>query len=170
MATFVILVTSVSPATVVTFVHLLTFVHLFTFVRRGRWLVEFGGVLHSQARHGSALPNFTRTNIYDKYSGWMKISTHLDHVSHRKTAYGTNWSNGWTYRVHIKNTRRDWISPRDEFRTTSSAERLAPLRAEREQIQLFWNTFKVFEHLQSFWNNFEVVKVSHLKARSEILT
>ena len=40
-----------------------------------------------------------RTSIYDKYSGSMKITTHLDRISHCKTASGTNWSNGWTYRV-----------------------------------------------------------------------
>ena len=27
-----------------------------------------------------------RTSIYDKYSGSTKISTHLDHISHYKTA------------------------------------------------------------------------------------
>ena len=31
--------------------------------------------------------------IYDRYSGSMKITTHLDHISHCKTS----WSNGWTY-------------------------------------------------------------------------
>jgi len=43
--------------------------------------------------------NFIQTIIYEKYSGPMKITTHLDHISHCKTASGTNWSNKWTYRV-----------------------------------------------------------------------
>ena len=29
----------------------------------------------------------------------MKITTHLDYISHCKTASGTNWSCRWTYRV-----------------------------------------------------------------------
>ena len=29
----------------------------------------------------------------------MKITTHLDHIGHCKTASGTNWSNRWTYRA-----------------------------------------------------------------------
>ena len=33
--------------------------------------------------------NLIRTSIYDKYSGSMKITTHLYHVSHCKTASGT---------------------------------------------------------------------------------
>ena len=39
----------------------------------------------------------------------MQINTHLNHTSHYKTASGTNWSNRWTYRVHIRSTRRDSI-------------------------------------------------------------
>jgi hypothetical protein len=53
------------------------------------------------------LTDITRTSICDKYSGFMKITTHLDHISHCKTASGTNWSTGWTYRVFIMNTRSD---------------------------------------------------------------
>ena len=51
-------------------------------------------------------PNLIRTSIEDKYSGSMKLTAHLD-ISPCKTASGTNWSNGWTYRVFIINTRRD---------------------------------------------------------------
>ena len=39
----------------------------------------------------------------------MKMTTHLDYISHCKTASGTNWSSRWTYRVFMKNTRRDEI-------------------------------------------------------------
>ena len=39
-----------------------------------------------------------------------KSTTHLDHTSHCKTTTGTNWSNRWTNRVFIINTRRDSIS------------------------------------------------------------
>ena len=46
-----------------------------------------------------------RTSIYDNYSGAMKITTHLNHISHCKSAAGTNWSNRWTYCVCIMNTR-----------------------------------------------------------------
>jgi hypothetical protein len=47
------------------------------------------------------------TVIHDKHSGSMKINTHLDHISHRKTKFGTNSSDRWTYRVFIINTRHD---------------------------------------------------------------
>ena len=47
-----------------------------------------------------------------KYSGSMKITTHLDHNSHCQTASGTNWSNIWTYRVFIMNTRRRMVCRR----------------------------------------------------------
>ena len=50
-----------------------------------------------------------RTIIYDKYSGSTKITTHLDHISHRKMTSGINWSNRWTCRAFIINTRRDSI-------------------------------------------------------------
>ena len=46
---------------------------------------------------------------YDTYSGSMRITTHLDPISHFKTASGINWSNRWTYRAFIKDTRRDSI-------------------------------------------------------------
>ena len=39
----------------------------------------------------------------------MKITTHLDQTGHCKTASGTNWSNRWTHRAFIINTRRDEI-------------------------------------------------------------
>ena len=51
--------------------------------------------------------NLIRTSIYDKYSGSVKITTQLDHIGHCKTAYATNWSKRWNYRVFIRNTRRD---------------------------------------------------------------
>ena len=38
----------------------------------------------------------------------MKITSHLDHISHCNTASGTNWSNRWTCRVSNIKTRRDW--------------------------------------------------------------
>jgi hypothetical protein len=59
--------------------------------------------------------DFIRTGIYDEYSGLMKITTHLDHISHCKTVSGTNWSNRWTYRVFIINTRRDEIGRESVF-------------------------------------------------------
>ena len=37
----------------------------------------------------------------------QRITTHLDHISHCKTTFGMNWSNRWTYRVFIINSRRD---------------------------------------------------------------
>jgi len=51
--------------------------------------------------------NLTRTSICDKYSDSVKITTHLNHISHCKTASGTNRSNRWTDRIFIINTRRD---------------------------------------------------------------
>ena len=41
--------------------------------------------------------DFIRMSIYDNYSGSIKITTHLDHIRHCKTASGTNVLNGWTY-------------------------------------------------------------------------
>jgi len=53
-------------------------------------------------RFGPTLsPDLIRTSVEDKYSGTTKIIKHLDHVSHCKTASGTNWSNRWTYQVLI---------------------------------------------------------------------
>jgi len=46
-----------------------------------------------------------RMSICDKYSGSIKITTHLDHISHCKEISGTNLSNRWTYRLFIINTR-----------------------------------------------------------------
>jgi len=62
---------------------------------------------HATSGWGLVNEDFIRTSIYDKYSGSTKITTHLDHVSYCKTASDTNWSNRWTYRVFIINTRRD---------------------------------------------------------------
>ena len=39
---------------------------------------------------GCSTLDFIRTRIYDKHSGSMKISANLDHISHCKTASGTN--------------------------------------------------------------------------------
>ena len=47
--------------------------------------------------------------LFDKYPGSTKIATHLDHISHCKPRSGTTWSNTWTYRIFIINTRRDKI-------------------------------------------------------------
>ena len=53
-------------------------------------------------------PSFSRdlirTSIYDKHSGATKIAAHLDHISRCKMASGTDWSNGWTYRVFVIST------------------------------------------------------------------
>ena len=59
----------------------------------------------SPARSDAFSPDLIRTSIYDKYSGSMKITTHLYHISHYKTSSGINWSNRWTFRVFIMNTR-----------------------------------------------------------------
>ena len=46
--------------------------------------------------------NFIRTIINkekreeEKCSGSMEITAHLDHIRHRETAPGINWSNRWT--------------------------------------------------------------------------
>ena len=48
-----------------------------------------------------------RMSVYDKYSGSMKMTSHLDHVSRVKAASGANWSNRCTYRVFSINTHRD---------------------------------------------------------------
>ena len=58
-------------------------------------------------------------SILRKYSGSMKITTHLDYISHCKTASGTNWSSRWTYRVFSQNTRRDEIPPSSPSRSSN---------------------------------------------------
>ena len=47
-----------------------------------------------------------QASIYDKYSGSMKITTHLDPIRRRKTASGIDWLNRWTYRVFNGLSRR----------------------------------------------------------------
>jgi len=37
-----------------------------------------------------------RASICDKYPGSMKLTTHLDHISHCETSSGTNGPNRWT--------------------------------------------------------------------------
>ena len=66
-------------------------------------------MLPSSKRSTSRCADFIRTSICDKYSVSMNITSHMDHIRHCKTASGTNWSNGWTHRVCIINTRRDQI-------------------------------------------------------------
>ena len=39
--------------------------------------------------------NLIRTSVDDKYSGSMKITTHLRHISHCKTYSCMHWSNRW---------------------------------------------------------------------------
>ena len=39
--------------------------------------------------------NLIRISLDDKYSGSMKINTHLDHMSRCKSASVTNWSSRW---------------------------------------------------------------------------
>ena len=76
------------------------------------WGVEFSfqGSLTStflRRLNASAQIDLLRLHVHDKYSGFMKFDTRLDHVSHCKTISGTNWSNGWTDPVFIINTRLD---------------------------------------------------------------
>ena len=51
--------------------------------------------MHEEAARAPQV-NLIRTSIYDKYSGSMKITTRLDHISHCRTASGTDWSSRWT--------------------------------------------------------------------------
>ena len=57
--------------------------------------------------------NLIMTSIHDRCSDWMKITTHLHHISHCKAAFGTHWSKRWTHRVFIINTRLNSIPSRD---------------------------------------------------------
>ena len=61
----------------------------------------------SRAKHPLTLATLIRTSIYDEHSGSMRFTAHLDHISHDKSLSGTHWSNRWTYRVFIIDTRRD---------------------------------------------------------------
>ena len=54
--------------------------------------------------------------LNENYSGSMKITTHLDHISDCKTSSGTNVSSIWTYWVFIMHTHRNW-SPRSSSST-----------------------------------------------------
>jgi len=86
--------------------------------------LEFG-VCESQLPHADppstnpcrlilSLPpiDLIRTSIYDKSSGSIKITTHLDRISHCKTSSGTNWSNSWTCRVFIYHKYSPRLDPR----------------------------------------------------------
>ena len=56
------------------------------------------------------------TSVHDKCSGLIKITTHLNHISHCKTTSSTDWSGTWTYRALIKNTCRDEIEGGGRYR------------------------------------------------------
>ena len=67
--------------------------------------------LRVQPTHSLRIPfNLIRSSTCDKCSGSVKVATHLGHISRCKTASGTDYSKGWTYRVCIKNTRRDYVA------------------------------------------------------------
>ena len=72
----------------------------------------------SQPERG-CMTDLIRTSIYEQHSDSMKFTTHLDHISHCRTASGTNWSNRWTYPVLgiIINARRD-LMPWSPLRST----------------------------------------------------
>ena len=61
----------------------------------------------SSLDHPDRMLNFIRTSIYDKFSGSTNITTHLDHITHRKASPGTHWLNSWKNRSSIMNTHRD---------------------------------------------------------------
>jgi len=42
---------------------------------------------HARKQWHPATPHFIRTSIYDKHSGSMKITTHLDHISQNSIWY-----------------------------------------------------------------------------------
>ena len=67
-------------------------------------LVIVGGM--SKESHPQKV-DLIRTCIYEKHSGIMKITTHLNRTSHCKTSAGTNLSDRWTYRVFTIDTLRD---------------------------------------------------------------
>ena len=46
-----------------------------------------------------------RTSFCDTNPGSMKIAAHLDHISHCRTASGTDWSMRCTHQAFIINTR-----------------------------------------------------------------
>ena len=62
----------------------------------------------SLRKRSAHLPaDLTRMSIHDKHSGSIEITTHMDHISHCKTASVINWWNRSTYREFIINARRD---------------------------------------------------------------
>ena len=69
--------------------------------------VPIGIVLNRRTTSLQPARDFIRTSMYDAYSGLIKINVRLEHTSHGRSAPGTTWSNGWTYRVFIINTRND---------------------------------------------------------------
>jgi hypothetical protein len=74
----------------------------------GIWAVshEPGAPVVFGADFAECLGTVIPTTIYHEFSGSIKITTHLDHVSHRETTSGTNWWNRWTYLVFIIHDRR----------------------------------------------------------------
>ena len=45
-------------------------------------------------------------SIQDKHAGSIKVTTHLNHISHCQAASGTGWLNRWTHRVYYKHSPR----------------------------------------------------------------
>ena len=45
--------------------------------------------------------------VYDRYSGSIKITSHLDFISQCRATPGTHWSRRWTIRVFVINIRHD---------------------------------------------------------------
>ena len=85
-------------------------------------------VKRTTAAPPTPLADVNRRSICDEYSGSTKISTHLDHISHREIACGTHQSKRWTYRVFVINTRREYI-PRTplHYRCRAFRQRLTRL-------------------------------------------
>ena len=103
--------------------------------------------------HLSSLPprsaNPIMTSIFDAHSGSKRSTTHLDHTNHCKTAVGTNWLNGWSYRVFAINTRRDQICPATgsgaHHKTSVSCGRNPSHFDPRIQTSCLTNVFELLE-------------------------
>ena len=106
----------------------------------------------------ASIPHFTRTSSYGNYSGSTKITTHLDHISHCKTASGTNCrTNGPT--AYLSQTVVPHLGVAGEGRRLAcvAPDRLAPGRHRAQVSPISPGRVEITSHLDH---------ISHFKTAS----
>jgi hypothetical protein len=82
-------------------------VYTYTYTHRVCIHIHIGPGRVFQSRYPNMMPAVSSGRVYESYSASMEITTQLIHIGHCKAAPGKNWSNRWTNRVFMMNTRRD---------------------------------------------------------------